>query len=101
MSGLILGIISLLFRGFAITFLVYMTINQFKIIQTKKDGLEQLRSLLFYLLLALSFQNILPIFLIIAQLFTSTPVNMELYWLNNSFFSLLASGLLLKIYTEK
>ena len=96
------GLTAISFRVIAIVMLGWMISKQWKVLQLKlEDGSQELRQLLFFLLVALFLQNIIPIFTVILEINSPEPIIPFLYWLNNAFFALTVSIVLLNLYIKE
>lgn len=96
------GLTALSFRVIAMAILGWMISKQWKVLQLKlQDGSQELRRSLFFLLVALFLQNILPIFTVILEITSPEPILPFFYWLNNAFFALTVSIVLLNLYIKE
>ena len=96
------GLTALSFRVIAMAILGWMISKQWKVLQLKlQDDSEGLRQSLFFLLIALFLQNIIPIFTVILEISSPEPILPFLYWLNNAFFTLMVSIVLLNLYIKE
>ena len=96
------GLTAISFRVIAMAILGWMISKQWKVLQLKlEDGFQELRQFLFFLLIALFLQNILPIFTVILEISSPEPIIPFLYWINNAFFSLTVSIVLLNLYIKE
>ena len=95
------GTIALISRFLAMWILGGMLYRQYKTLQLNlKDGSEELRYILFILLIILFIQNIFPVFIVIAEFLSADRVNPFMYWLNNALFSLFTAIILWIIYRK-
>lgn len=96
------GIIALISRFLTMGILSIMIRNQWKTLKRNlKDGVEQLRYIVFILLITLFIQNIFPIFTVLIELTSVERADPFFYWLNNALFSLITAVILLFIYRKK
>ena len=96
------GLIAISFRVIAMVILGWMISKQRKVLQLKlQDGSKRLRQFLFFLLVALFLQNIIPVFTVILEINSPEPIIPFLYWLNNAFFTLTVSIVLLNLYIKE
>ena len=96
------GTIALISRFLAMWILGGMINRQHKTLQLNlKDGSEELRYILFILLITLFIQNIFPVFIVIAEFLSADRVNPFMYWINNALFSLFTAIILWIIYRKK
>lgn len=96
------GIIALVSRFLAMGILSIMIHNQWKTLKLNlKDGVEELRYILFILLVTLFIQNILPVFVVLIEFASVERADPFFYWLNNALFSLITAVILLFIYRKK
>lgn len=99
---LLIGVMAVLCRISSMIILGYMLSRQWKILRLNiKDDSQTLRQLLFNLLQALFLQNIIPVLTVIVSVYSGDQNPPIFYWINNAFFSLLISIVLLNLYIKE